>query len=111
MKLHRVVTLFSVLALSVGVAACGDDDDDDAGAGAGATTATAGGTKTIYSSLPLQGASRPQTTAMVSGIRLAMKEAGNKAGNFTIRYQSLDDSTAQQGGWTPEAVSQNARKA
>ena len=110
MKLHRVVTLFSVLALSLGVAACGDDDDDDAGAGAGTTTA-AGGTKTVYSSLPLQGASRPQTTAMVSGIRLALKEAGNKAGNFTVRYQSLDDSTAQQGGWTPEAVSQNARKA
>ncbi|HVL88794.1 MAG TPA: ABC transporter substrate-binding protein, partial [Actinomycetota bacterium] len=112
MKLHRVVAVSSVLVLSAfGVAACGDDDDDDAGAGAGATTQAAGGSLTIYSSLPLQGASRTQTTAMVSGIRLALKEVNNKAGNFTIRYQSLDDSTAQQGGWTPEAVSQNARKA
>ncbi|HEV2785036.1 MAG TPA: branched-chain amino acid ABC transporter substrate-binding protein [Solirubrobacteraceae bacterium] len=101
-----------MLALSVGVAACGDDDDDGGGgAGAGATNGTAGGTKTIYSSLPLQGAARPQTTAMVRGIRLALKDVGNKAGDITGKYQSLDDSTAQQGGWTPEATSQNARKA
>ena len=110
MKLHRVVALCSALALSVGVAACGDDDDDDAAGGGGATT-TAGGTLTVYSSLPLQGASRPQTTAMVRGIRLALTEANNRAGNFTIRYQSLDDSTAQAGTWTPEATSQNARRA
>ena len=96
-----------------GIAACGDDDEDTGGGGSDAAPAgeTAGGELTIYSSLPLQGASRPQTTAMVSGIRLALKETNNKAGNFTIKYQSLDDSTAQQGGWTPEAVSQNARRA
>lgn len=65
----------------------------------------------IYSSLPLQGASRPQTTAMVNGIKLALQQANNKAGNFTVKYTSLDDSTAQAGNWTPEATSQNARKA
>lgn len=112
MKLHRVMAVSSVLALSAfGVAACGDDDNDDAGAGAGTTTEAAGGTLTVYSSLPLQGASRPQATALVRGMRLALQQTNNKAGNFNIRYQSLDDSTAQQGGWTPEAVSQNARKA
>ena len=37
-------------------------------------------TVTVYSSLPLQGASRPQTTAMVEGIKLALEQAGNKAG-------------------------------
>jgi len=96
-----------------GIAACGDDDEDTGGGGSDAAPAgeTASGELTIYSSLPLQGASRPQTTAMVSGIRLALKETNNKAGNFTIKYQSLDDSTAQQGGWTPEAVSANARRA
>ena len=100
---------------ALGVAACGDDDEDAGDAGGEATTATTGATAsgelTVYSSLPLQGASRPQTTAMVSGIKLALKETNSKAGNFTIEYESLDDSTAQQGGWTPEAVSQNARKA
>lgn len=96
--------LFGVMAL--GITACGDDDDDDGGGGGGAS----GGTVNVYSSLPLQGASRPQTTAMVEGIRLALKEAGNKAGDLTVKYDSLDDSTAQAGTWTPERASANARK-
>ena len=97
-------------ASAFGVAACGDDEQDS-GSGAATTGETAGGELTVYSSLPLQGASRPQTTAMVDGIKLALKQANNKAGDFTIKYLSLDDSTAQAGTWTPEATSQNARKA
>src|ERR671925_800538 len=94
--------LFAVFALTV--SACGDDDDGGGGGGGG------GQTLNIYSSLPLQGASRPQTTAMVEGIKLALEQAGGKAGDFTIKYTSLDDSTAQAGTWTPEAASANARK-
>jgi len=94
--------LFAVSALSV--SACGDDDDGGGGGGGG------GQTLNVYSSLPLQGASRPQTTAMVEGIKLALSQVGGKAGDFTIKYTSLDDSTAQAGTWTPEAASANARK-
>jgi branched-chain amino acid transport system substrate-binding protein len=47
---------------------------------------------------------------MVQGIELSLKQANNKAGNVTVKYQSLDDSTAQAGTWTPEATSANARK-
>jgi branched-chain amino acid transport system substrate-binding protein len=96
-------------ALAMGVGACGGDDDGGGGGGGGDT----GGGKslTVYSSLPLQGASRPQTTALVNGIKLALDQAGGKAGDFTIKYQSLDDSTAQAGSWTPEATQSNARKA
>jgi branched-chain amino acid transport system substrate-binding protein len=94
-------------ALAMGVGACGGDDDDGGGGG----SEGGGKTLTIYSSLPLQGASRPQTTAMVSGIKLALEQAGNKAGDFTVNYQSLDDSTAQAGNWTPEQAQANARKA
>ena len=68
-------------------------------------------TVTVYSSLPLQGAQRPQTTDMVKGIELALEQAGGKAGDFTVKYESLDDSTAQAGSWTPEATTSNARKA
>jgi branched-chain amino acid transport system substrate-binding protein len=95
--------LFALFALTV--SACGDDDDDGGGGGG-----EAGDTLNVYSSLPLQGASRPQTTAMVEGIRLALEQAGGKAGQFTIKYTSLDDSTAQAGTWTPEAASANARE-
>src|SRR5687767_15523504 len=92
----------------MGVGACGDDDDGGGGGGDGGGEAK---TLKIYSSLPLQGASRPQTTAMVDGIKLALEQAGNKAGDFTVEYESLDDSTAQAGSWTPEATTSNARKA
>ena len=97
-----------VAALAFGVAACGDDDDEGGGGGGGGGEAK---TVTVYSSLPLQGASRPQTTAMVNGIKLALEQVGNKAGDITVKYTSLDDSTAQAGSWTPEATSANARKA
>jgi branched-chain amino acid transport system substrate-binding protein len=86
--------------------ACGDDDDDDGGGGEGG----GGETVNVYSSLPLQGASRPQTTAMVEGIRLALQQNNGKAGDLTVKYTSLDDSTAQAGTWTPEATSANARR-
>jgi len=95
-------------AFALGMTACGDDDDDDGGGGD--SGGGGGSSVTVYSSLPLQGASRPQTTALVDGIKLALKEAGGKAGNITVKYTSLDDSTAQAGTWTPEATSANARK-
>ena len=96
-----------VAALAMGVGACGDDDDSTSSSGDGGEAKTV----TVYSSLPLQGASRPQTTAMVNGIKLALEQAGNKAGDITVQYESLDDSTAQAGSWTPEATTSNARKA
>jgi branched-chain amino acid transport system substrate-binding protein len=108
LKFSRLITLLCVLSLAAFVAACGDDDDS--GGGGSASEGDGGGTVNVYSSLPLQGASRPQTTAMVQGIRLALKQAGNKAGNVNVKYESLDDSTAQAGTWTPEATSANARK-
>jgi branched-chain amino acid transport system substrate-binding protein len=100
-----------VPALAVGVAACGDDGDSGGSADETTGTETASGELTVRSSLPLQGAQRPQTTDLVNGIKLALKQANNKAGNFTITYQSKDDSTAQAGTWTAEAVSANARAA
>jgi branched-chain amino acid transport system substrate-binding protein len=86
--------------------ACGDDDDDDGGGGGDG----GGETAKVYSSLPLQGATRPQTTAMVDGIKLALQQRNNKAGDITVEYESLDDSTAQAGTWTPEATQANAER-
>ena len=95
-------------AFALGLTACGDDDDD--GGGGGGSSSSGGGTVDVYSSLPLQGAQRLQTVAMVNGIKLALERAGNKAGDLKVKYTSLDDSTAQAGNWTPEAAAQNARK-
>jgi branched-chain amino acid transport system substrate-binding protein len=94
------------LVLAVGAPACGDDDDDDSGRGSGSGASTV----KVYSSLPLQGGQRLQTTAMVDGIKLALEQAGGKAGQLKVTYTSLDDSTAQAGNWTPEATQANAQK-
>jgi branched-chain amino acid transport system substrate-binding protein len=95
-------------ALALGLAACGG------GGGGGGGGGTVSGTSlTIYSSLPLQGASRPQSEATVNGERLALKTKapGGKLGKYTVKYVSLDDSTAQAGKWEPGQTSSNARKA
>ena len=120
MRLRTFALVGCVGALALGAAACGDDDNDSGGStgssGAGTSTSSSGdsggggATVNLYSSLPLQGASKDQTNAMVQGIQLALKEAGNKAGDVTINYESLDDSTAQAGNWDPGQTAQNARK-
>ena len=94
-------------ALAMALAGCGSDDEGDAGGGED------GGARklTIYSSLPLQGAARAQAVATVNGAKLALEQAGGKVGDFPIEYVSLDDSTAQAGGWEPGQTSANARKA
>ena len=99
--------LLVVMALAATVAACGDDDEGGGGGGAGEAQATL----KVYSSLPLQGAAREQNVAIVNGAELALEQAGGRAGDFTIEYESLDDSTAQAGGWEPGATTANARRA
>ena len=81
-------------ALALGVGACGGDDNGGGGAGAGKGN---GKTLTIYSSNPLQGASSPQTKAIVNGMKLALEQGGNKAGQHPIKYVSRDNSPAQAG--------------
>jgi branched-chain amino acid transport system substrate-binding protein len=95
------------VALAFGVAACGSSDNKSSG-GSGSTGSTS---LTIYSSLPLQGDSRPQSESVVNGEKLALQEHGGKVGKFTIKYVSLDDSTAATGKWEPGATSSDARKA
>jgi branched-chain amino acid transport system substrate-binding protein len=97
-----------VAALAFGVAACGGDDD---GGGGGGGTDSGRTTLTIYSSLPLQGDSRPQSESVVNGMKLALEEAGGQVGKFKVTYKSLDDATAAAGKWEAGQTSANARKA
>ncbi len=94
-----------LIVATVALAACGSDSPDKA------TDSGGGKQLTIYSSLPLQGAARVQSEATVKGARLALEQAGGKAGAYKIAFRSLDDSTAQAAGWEPNATSANARKA
>jgi len=110
-----LVTATALAALSTGVAACGDDSGDSGGGGGGGGGAgsgeISGNTLTVYSSLPLQGGSRDNALAVNKGADIALKEKGGKVGNFTIKFEKLDDSTASAGKWEPNQTQQNARKA
>ncbi len=109
MRLNRVTLAGALLpVLAFGVAACGDDNKSSSDSGSKAS----GTTLTIYSSLPLQGTSRGQSEAVINGEKLALDEVSNKVGDFTIKYVSLDDSTAQNPGTADEGkTAQNARQA
>jgi len=100
-----IAAMAAVVAL--GAAACSSSSSGSSGS---SSPASSGGTVNIYSSLPLQGASSSQTGPLVNGIKLALSQAGNKAGQWTVNYQSLDDSTAAAGAWDPGQTAANARK-
>jgi branched-chain amino acid transport system substrate-binding protein len=98
-------------ALSFGVAACGSNDNSGSSSTGSSGSSSGSKSLTIYSSLPLQGDSRAQSLSVVNGEKLALESQGGKVGDYTIKYVSLDDSTAAAGKWDPGATSGDARKA
>jgi branched-chain amino acid transport system substrate-binding protein len=110
--LGRAVKACALLGSVAAIAACGSSSSSSSGGGSsGAGSGGGSNTVDIYSSLPLQGASTAQTQPMVNGIKLALSQAGGKAGQWTVNYQSLDDSTAAAGKWDPGQTAADARKA
>ena len=65
----------------------------------------------FISSLPRTGSANAQTTTIVNGIKLALEEAGSKAGDFTIVYEDWDDASPERGNWDPAIEAANAEKA
>ncbi len=108
MRRTTAIAAFAAIAL----AAVGCSSSGSGSTSTSSSPAAAGGGKTvdIYSSLPMQGASSAQTIPLVNGIKLALSQAGSKAGQWTVNYQVLDDSTAAAGKWDPGQTAANARK-
>jgi branched-chain amino acid transport system substrate-binding protein len=102
--------LLAACALVIG--ACGSSSSSSSSSGGGGTSGSGGGSGTIdiYSTLPLQGAVTAQTVPEVNGMKLALSQAGGKAGKFTVKFQSLDDATAQAAGYDPNQCQANARQ-
>lgn len=93
------------MAIAVLAVGCGGDDDDSSGGEGG------GKTVTIYSSLPLQGDSRPMSESILNGQKLALKDVRGRAGRYRVRLVSLDDALASTGKWDAGQTSSNARRA
>jgi branched-chain amino acid transport system substrate-binding protein len=102
---HRLVCPGACAAIIVGLAACGSTHTALTG------PAIPGSTLAIYSSLPLQGATASQAEGIVNGAKLALQDAGPKLGKYTIKYTSLDDSTAATGATSNAATARNAQRA
>jgi branched-chain amino acid transport system substrate-binding protein len=107
-RAHRVgiLTVLGVAAALL-VVGCGGG----AGGGQGDGGGEEGPTAKIVSDLPLQGASRAETTTMVNAIKLALEQRNYKAGEVQIEYESMDDATAQAGQWDEAKCAENAQKA
>ncbi len=107
--LSVLVLVLSALALLA--AGCGGDNNSASGGTGGGETSGGGGQAVkIVSDLPLQGSSAGQTETMVNAIKLYLEQIGGKAGDFTVTYESNDDSTAAKGAWDEATCAANARK-
>jgi branched-chain amino acid transport system substrate-binding protein len=129
MKLHKISALAAISVLAFAACSSGGASTAPSAAASGSGGAT-GGTQGsaasaaacankkgsssteihVYSSLPLGGTNTAQTTTMVAEIKKTLD--GQKVGNFTIKYTSLDDSSAAKNGdWDGTVETSNANKA
>jgi branched-chain amino acid transport system substrate-binding protein len=65
----------------------------------------------IVSSLPRTGSANQQTTPIVNAVRMALEDAGGRAGPWTVVYEDWDDASAKKGDWDPEVEAANATRA
>lgn len=119
-SITRLVAVGAVAALAL--TACANKSDTGsttsatAGAGGGSSSgatsgsggAATGKTLIISTDLPLQGSSASQSDSTNKLIQLYLDSVGNKAGNYSIKLQTYDDSTAAKGAWDDAACAKNA---
>jgi branched-chain amino acid transport system substrate-binding protein len=104
MSRRILLSLFTITLVAGALLACGEDD--------GVKESEILGTSlTIYSSLPLQGPLAPVSNDIVRAEKLAIREAGGRAGAYDIGFVSLDSADPDTGRWSPGQVAANARKA
>jgi branched-chain amino acid transport system substrate-binding protein len=75
------------------------------------STRISGGTVTVYASVPRHGVSHAAGAAVAAGQRLALADAGGRAGDLRVRLVSLDSTEPGDRLWDPEQVNANAERA
>ena len=67
----------------------------------------------VYVSMPLRGPEAANGSDVVDGARLALADAGDKAGELRVDAIYLDDTSGRgsEAGWSPAAAAANARRA
>ena len=117
MRLRRPISAGALAVAALAVAACGSSGGSSTSststASSGSSAASSsGGTIDIYSDLPLTGAVTAQTVPALNGEKLALKQAGFKAGQWKVNFVSLNDATATSPtNYDLNVCQANARKA
>jgi branched-chain amino acid transport system substrate-binding protein len=93
-----------LVAAAVALAGCGRSERVE-------ESRIVGDTLTVYSSLPQTGPLAPVSRDLVRAEKLALEEAGGRAGEFRVSYVSLDSADPKTGHWAPARVADNARTA
>ena len=97
MRNRGLIAFLAVLAVALSVVLAG------CGGGGG------GNTVKIVSDLPLQGSNLVQTGQMVDAIEYVLEQAENKAGDYTVEFESFDDAIPSTGNWDEATCASNAR--
>lgn len=92
-----------VAAGALGLAACASSGGSSSGTGSG------GKEVIISSDLPLQGGSADASTSTNQMIQVYLDSIGNKVGDYTVKFQAYDDSTAAKGSWDDATCAKNAQ--
>jgi branched-chain amino acid transport system substrate-binding protein len=115
MRLRRAISVGALAATGLVIAACGSSGSSSSASGGSSGSSggsSGGGTINIYSDLPLKGAVSAQTIPALNGEKLALSQAGFKAGQWKVNFISLDDSTATSPtNYDLNVCQSNARKA
>ena len=121
----RKLGLTVALALgALAFAACGDDETTSEPTSATTSTSVEGldlascaepeyggegePAGLIVSDLPMQGDSATRSAQQVEAIRIVLEDAGWKAGDTPVAFQSCDDSLADTGLWDEKTCEENA---
>ncbi|MBV9940901.1 MAG: branched-chain amino acid ABC transporter substrate-binding protein [Solirubrobacterales bacterium] len=114
MRFPRAVSAGAVVLTALAIAACGSSSKSSSSASGGSSGSGSSGANTIniYSDLPLKGAVSAQTGPALNGEKLALSQAGYKAGQWKVNFVSMDDSTATSPtNYDLNVCQANARKA
>jgi branched-chain amino acid transport system substrate-binding protein len=105
----RAVTGCLVAISVVALAACGSSSKTTSTPSS--SSSSSGKTIDIYSSLPLLGPLTADTVPALNGEKLALTQAGYKAGPFKVKFTSLDDATAAAANYTVSQCAADGRTA
>ena len=118
MRLRRATSAGALAVAVLAIAACGSSSKSSssstssASSGSSSGSSSSSGTIDIYSDLPLTGAVTAQTVPALNGEKLALKQAGFKAGQWKVNFISLNDATATSPtNYDLNVCQANARKA